>query len=532
MSNARNLSNFRPSASGLVETADLADASVTAAKIAPGAVSASASIASLPLASGKSLTAGRAVSINDSGEVGDYPLINSFGNVVENATNTNALTEFSFDGTTGVAVARTDSGGTVTGVFTGVVISDSGNMVVGGTTQSLSISTSATTQYAAIYYYSSVTRVSNNVFVAMVGIAGSNGSGGAGAYFKGTVLTVDPTTGNVSKGSELSLSRGNSGTVAPGFVSFTQMTDDIGGLILASNTPGIGYNYYTITRSGTTLSSTSDGSEVGEFTAGGVNRQVYLVNSGAIIGALNGTTVKYGSYSSGNLPATYTTTTLISDYNDAGIFWSILYDTYPVATKAVAIYKNSLSKVVMKTFTINQSTGAVTLADTYTLKEDATISTYANVVFACESDTKFVYTYTDSVTGDAYIQSVELDASGTVLGTNIQLQNSTYRIYPRFNTTNTYWAFYYNSRQYMKPYDVAAYKTGTFSFIGFASETTSSSPADVAVAGVASDLTSLTPNTIYYVDNLGTGTITTASDSGVVVGKALTSTQLLIGVSS
>lgn len=37
MSNARNLSNFRPSASGQVETADIADAAVTAGKLDTGA---------------------------------------------------------------------------------------------------------------------------------------------------------------------------------------------------------------------------------------------------------------------------------------------------------------------------------------------------------------------------------------------------------------------------------------------------------------------------------------------------------------
>jgi hypothetical protein len=79
-------------------------------------------------------------------------------------------------------------------------------------------------------------------------------------------------------------------------------------------------------------------------------------------------------------------------------------------------------------------------------------------------------------------------------------------------------------------YTVLSYlTTGIFTFAGFVNTTTSTSPASVVVAGVASGFTGLTPTKTYYLTSAYDGTLTTdALPTGIKVGVALSSSTLLI----
>jgi len=60
-----------------------------------------------PLKSGASLSAGRVVNINSSGEVGDYPAVNTLGSIVTN-TGGYAYNQFSTDGSRALYLTSVD----------------------------------------------------------------------------------------------------------------------------------------------------------------------------------------------------------------------------------------------------------------------------------------------------------------------------------------------------------------------------------------------------------------------------------------
>jgi len=75
---------------------------------------------------------------------------------------------------------------------------------------------------------------------------------------------------------------------------------------------------------------------------------------------------------------------------------------------------------------------------------------------------------------------------------------------------------------------LGAQSTLPINFVGFPSATDSTSPATIIVDGVASGFSSLTPGEFYYEDNAHNGTVSLLSTSGVKVGKAISTTEILI----
>jgi hypothetical protein len=79
------------------------------------------------------------------------------------------------------------------------------------------------------------------------------------------------------------------------------------------------------------------------------------------------------------------------------------------------------------------------------------------------------------------------------------------------------------------PYTVNAYATNVFNYSGVCKTSTSSSPVSVVTSGVADGFTSLVRGSIYYSTSPFDGTVTTNPSSGVIIGKAITTTEILLG---
>lgn len=130
------------------------------------------------------------------------------------------------------------------------------------------------------------------------------------------------------------------------------------------------------------------------------------------------------------------------------------------------------------------------------------------------------------------LSAIELDSSYNILGMKTPLVVSgltgempyvSGNIFLTYNTAP-------DGTKQVAPYTVNAYKDD-FAFIygGVAQSTSSSGTAEIAYGGIASGFTGLTVGLKYYVDPSLNGNITTASTSGIVVGTAISPTEILLG---
>ena len=461
---------------------------------------------SFPLKSGTSLTAGRCVSINSSGEVGDYPVLNTLGTEYTNAVTT-AYSAISTDGTRAIKVTISGSGTvTTTWTISGAVLSGSANPTNGGTTTTVSISNGAGSSgdwsNDAQFFATSATE-----FFCVFYKGSYNGGNGS----KVAMFTVDGS-GNVTKSSETTVISGGTSVTGVYSPSVIRM-GNVFGVRWTGNDPA---TYRTYTVSGTTFTSASD-SDNNSYNGIGV------LTSNNYASFVSGTTNYRGAYTTNNFPSPSTSTVISDSFGGADIYWGVIS-----AERLIAIYKNTAQECIARTFSVNQSDGVLSSVSTIVLKSDASVSTFTSAQFAVKNSTELVYTYTDA--GIAYINSMSLDGSGNILGVNAPLSNSTYAITPAYNTSNTFFANYYNAAPKLKTYTVAAYLTSAFEIVGVATATTSSSPTTITVGGIAGGFTGLTPGTDYYIDpTTYNGTVTTSNTSGIRVGKAISTTQILLG---
>jgi hypothetical protein len=459
---------------------------------------------SLPLKSGTSLTAGRCVSLNSSGEVGEYPVINTFGTEYTNAVTT-AYSTFSTDGSRVIKVTVSTSPiYAATWTISGGAVSSSGVVTNGGTTVTVTNTNgdqgSGNWSTAAQFFATSATEFFGVFYQGTFN--GGNGS-------KIAMFTVDGS-GNVTKSSETTVLSGNTDTQSVYSPSIARM----GNVFLCRWSGNNIYRTYTV--SGTSYTNATD-ADVNSYGGNGV------LTSNNIASFAEGTTSYRGAYTTNNF-ASPTTSTVISDlFNGASVFWKPIS-----ATRFIAVYKNTSSQVIARTFSVNQADGVLSSVSTFVLKADASITTFESISFTVKSNTELVYAYTDA--SIAYINSMSLDSSGNILGINTPLENTSFSITPVYTSSNTFFAYYYNSAPKIKTYTVNAYLTTAFNIVGVATATTSSSPTTITVGGIADGFSGLTPGVIYYVDSTAyNGTVTTSSLSGVRVGKAISTSQILLG---
>jgi hypothetical protein len=481
---------------------------------------------SITLKTAASITAGKLASINSSGQIVNLPTLNTYGTVRTNSSNTGgtSYTCTSLDGSTALSVVNSYSSPTMTATFYGSVISNSGTPT-NGTTTTNTINTGGS--YAGFSSMNtSIFPIGNNTFMVMQYLNGiDNRTCGVGTAFYASyfIITVDASTGNLTKGAVVT--------------SNQTLLDNVGAFFYAGQVnKNILINYgaastllknFIVTWSGTTVTITTDTTDVPFwYQANGFNS---LLTSSNILclGVPNSATWRTASWTA-SPPAigTKTDTTAVGDYYDNGAWWKM--DAYDAtgASYVLFTYRNTSLNYVYNTFSINQTTGALTSVETGTSLTKLGSNTFSFSTFKNSSNQ--VYTST-SYPSSGNLNSVSW-TNGVVNGFNANGYSTLPYSPIRLNSSDLYYLFSYNTSNFPtnQGYTVNAYSTDNFNYVGVVETTTSTSPASIVTDGVAANFTSLTPATVYYATSPYDGTVTTSTTSGILVGKAISSTQILL----
>jgi hypothetical protein len=436
-----------------------------------------------PLKSGTTVTAGRAVNVNSSGEVGDYPVLNSLGSVVTNASW--SYNQISLNATRGLQYSDPGSG-TVT--IRGADITSS-TATVGGTTASLSYNSDYGNQS------SGTSRLTDTQFVAWSGYF----DGFSTRITRTAVFAVD-ASGNVTKGSETNFSASN--TLAFEVLPFI---------------PGF-YRAYTYdTQTGATVfrSATLAGNLLTYTTqanlANWASNYTGIVTSNNIAVGISGATAWRATWNGSSL-GTPTSQTLVSGATgSAGICLS--------ATSAFVLYKVADNSLALKTFSIDQTTGVLTEVSSLSLEPSA--ATTDGFSIALKNTTELGFSYTRN--GTNYFNTASVNSSGTLLGVGIPLATTGINSLGYTGTVNEFRNFTGNRTQ---SYTANTYNTPSWNFAGTCAVTQNTSPANIVVNGIATGFTSLTPGFTYYLDTATyNGSLTTVANP-YVIGLAVSSTTM------
>tara|TARA_R110001606_G_scaffold230485_1_gene378323 strand:- start:198 stop:1817 length:1620 start_codon:yes stop_codon:yes gene_type:complete len=135
----------------------------------------------------------------------------------------------------------------------------------------------------------------------------------------------------------------------------------------------------------------------------------------------------------------------------------------------------------------------------------------------------FMNTFALNSTGRILLGNLGLEVTGalTQAANTIRWTGSKWLIFTRESNS-------LSANQVTVDLTVGSQSTLPINFIGFPTATDSSSPASIVVQGVASGFSSLTPGQTYFENNLHDGTVVLDSTSGVKVGKAISSTEMLL----
>jgi hypothetical protein len=507
--NASNLS------SGTVSTARLGSGTADATNFLRGdntwqtiSTSPSQLVSSVPLASGVSVTAGKLVSINSSGEIPAYPTLNTYGSTQTNSSTT-AYSYLSTDGSRALKLAIT-TGGSTSYLFTfnGVAISNTGTPTNGTVSVTQSLGSAPTGYFNYIVYPISSTQfIVNTVRYLIFGYCCNYQRNEANSF----IVTVD-ASGNCTKGTVNSTgSTGNtSGTGAIISYGFGKITNDIFAFNLSS-TASTTNAIFTV--SGTTIAATSDSDAQYWLTCNGQNSQLTTNN---IFGLGTGASWRTATYTASPVSiGTFTDTTAISDYSSGATWYMMKNATTANADYALATYTDTNGVAKYKTFSINQTTGALTLIETGNFS--ALVGFSGNITFKDKDNfvaggTATSYSFTNGVLNGYNSQGY------TPVGTAL------------YNSGNLFYIFYTNPSSYPVNigYTVNAYSTSAVNYLGAVKTTTGTSPASIVTNGVATGFAGLTAGTLYYSTAPFDGTVTTSSASGILVGKAISTTEILM----
>ena len=135
----------------------------------------------------------------------------------------------------------------------------------------------------------------------------------------------------------------------------------------------------------------------------------------------------------------------------------------------------------------------------------------------------FMNTFALNSTGRVLLGNLGLEVTGalTQAANTIRWTGSKWLIFTRESNS-------LSANQVTVDLTVGSQSTLPINFIGFPTATDSSSPASIVVQGVASGFSSLTPGQTYFENNLHDGTVVLDNTSGVKVGKAISSTEMLL----
>jgi hypothetical protein len=504
--NASNLS------SGTVSTARLGSGTADATTYLRGdnswqTISSSPTqlVSSVPLASGVSVTAGKLVSINSSGEIPAYPTLNTYGTAQTNSSTT-AYSWYSLDGSRVLKLVLT---GTYTFTWSGTSISNTATPV-NGTVNVTSTFGSEPTYYLNYVVYP----ISNTQFIVnqVRWLYQGNCCNYSRMEAKTFIVTVD-ASGNCTKGTENGTG-GTGNTGGGGGVTsygFGKISNNIFAFNYVANN-GTTNSIFTI--SGTTITATSDADAQYFKSCGNYDSQITTSN---IIGWGTGANWRTATYTSSPVTiGTYTDTTALSDYLSGATWYMMKNSATANAEYALVTYTDTSGVAKYKTFSINQTTGALTLVETGNFS--ALVGWSGSITFKDKNNlvaggnTATSYSFTNGVLNGYNSQGY------TPVGVTI------------YNSADLYFIFYLNASSYPVNigYTVNAYATAGVNYLGVVKTTTSISPASIVTDGVATGFTSLTNSSLYYLKAPFDGTVTTSSASGILIGKAKSSTEILM----
>jgi len=469
---------------------------------------------SFPLQTGTSVVAGKVLSLNLSGEVGGVPVTNTLGTQVTAANVGTGI--LSTDGSRMLQFTVSNNGFSIDGFYRGSAVNQTtGAQTVGATT----ITTSVTSSYT--YNLGGTTQayaISSTQFLCVLRYSQnfSDDCGERYVYgFKFFVITVD-ASGNCTKSADQFSNSGNQYNSASYF-ALGQITTNIYAIGYGFNS---GITYATISVAGTTITGTTDAEAVNFI--GCSLRNTLLTSSNVIVAGVGSTAVRTASYTTGNIGAT-TSTTYITDNTSAVTWWKV------GTTRMIAQYTATTGIFTMKSYTVNQTTGALTLVGTLSP------AAFSMTNPAFKNDTSGVFSFSSTGTR---ANSISLEASGDFslptfntggVGVASQIISGND---PTYTTGDTFLILNPGNAGIapnITPYTVNAYATNAFNYSGICKTSTSSSPVSVVTSGVADGFTSLIRGSLYYTTLPFDGTVTTNPSSGVIIGKAITTTEILLG---
>jgi hypothetical protein len=480
----------------------------------------------ITLKTAASVTAGKLASINSSGEIINLPTLNTYGTVRTNSTSlTTYYTQVSLDGSTAIRIVQSvPSSFVYRNTIHGSVISNSATPTNGTTvTNDINIGLNASQGTSAF-------AISNNSFMIIqyaVGTASSCCSSASRFYTSWYIVTVDASTGNVTKGSVVTNNPSYPSATSFQYYYAGQINKNIMINYASQAFPG-GQVDRILTWTGTTVTSTTDTADVQFwYQANGVN-SLLTTNNILCLGVPSTATWRTASWTSSPVAiGTKTDTTAVADYLSGGI-WHKMEDFSATGGSYVLFtYTNTSGNYAYNTFSINQTTGALTSVEA---ASGVTATSRLGGGTAPIQYSKFKNSSSQVNNAGAYFNSIAW-TNGVWQGVNANGYNTVpYYDQFRLNSGDLWYAFSADVSAFPTNigYTVNAYSTETFNYIGVVETTTSSSPASIVTDGVAANFTSLTAGTVYYATTPFDGTVATSSASGILVGKAISSTQILM----
>jgi hypothetical protein len=481
---------------------------------------------SITLKTAASITAGKLASINSSGEIVNLPTLNTYGTVRANSSSTGgtSYTCTSLDGSTALRVVNSYSSPTMTATFYGSVISNSGTPT-NGTTTTNTISAGATYGYLNTYG-TSILPIGNNTFMVMQYYIGNNNSpcqSGTAFYSSYFIMTVDATTGDLTKGAIVTSNQTSGDSFGLSYWYAAQVNKNI---LINYAASGTNVKNLIITWSSTTVTATTDTTDVPFWGSADGTNSLLTSSNILCLGVPSSATWRTASWTAGPPPAigTKTDVTAVGDYYDNGAWWKMDAQSATGASYVLFTYRNTSLNYVYNTFSINQTTGALTSVETGNSLTKLGSSTFYFSNFKNSSSQIYSSGYYSG-----YVNSVSW-TNGVVNGFNAAGYSTIPSSPIRLNSGDLYYIFATNTSNFPtnQGYTVNAYSTDNFNYIGVVETTTSTSPASIVTDGVAANFTSLTPATVYYATSPYDGTVTTSTTSGILVGKAISSTQILL----
>jgi hypothetical protein len=504
---------------GIVPVANLGTGTPTSGKFLRGdgswASSSSTFLAKeLPLKSGKTLTAGRAVNINSSGEVGDYPVVNTFGALV---TSTTAQY------TSNLAYVSTDGSRVLTVINLGVQSSGAPFSVRGTAITNTTTTSGGSTSLSASGAFNWFFRcqpINETQFFIFYGTSSSTAPNeNTGTFYRYARVAEVDSSGNVTFGTAITYS-------ASTFLPYGNAQDlyrlpsgRFATYDYAQNLdPAPVYNSKTYSVSGTTLTATND-----TDLDWGTTYVSYVTTNNKLIG-VSGINLYYCNYD-GTVTSSYAYMAIVSDARGtADLIGSLLSASY-----GVLLYQKTNNDIVLQTFSINQTTGQ----RTNTTQKYITNSTFnlgvPRICILTTTDIGVSY----KLGATTYFLSLKLNATGDVIGSGIPLVLNTLdaNIYTvtKTSTSNVARMFYNTTVGNSQNININSYDTLSWSGVGATSTSQTTSPAEIVTGGVCGGFSGLTPSVTYYVNESTFDGQVTSTFGNYIVGTAVSSTEILLG---